>query len=214
MATEKRMRRAPQQARGQRRVSKIRDAADQIFAETGYEDATTNAIAIRANTSIGSLYQFFPNKHAILNALANRYRTKFIEVLGEIFAHPSDDSLQIRLTRLIDEVAVYYAENPAFQPMLYASQSSKALTRVANDMGAILVTRVSAMFMSEVPTLELAQADFYATFVVYLMRSLIPLSQSEDEPHRERVLPQLKRMVFAYLGSLDTFSEQKFTLDE
>src|SRR6185369_14096948 len=109
MATEKRLRRAPQQARGQRRVSKILDAADQIFAETGYEEATTNAIAIRANTSIGSLYQFFPNKHAILNALANRYRTKFIDVLGDIFGHESD-RLQIRLTLLIDEVAVYYAE--------------------------------------------------------------------------------------------------------
>jgi hypothetical protein len=68
--------------------------------------------------------------------------------------------------------------------------------------------------MSEIPTLELAQSDFYATFVVYLMRSLIPLSESADEPHRERVLPQLKRMVFAYLGSLDAFNGQKFTLDD
>src|SRR5664279_5431362 len=124
MASEQRMRRAPQQARGQRRVSTILDAAAEVFAETGYEETTTNAIAIRANTSIGSLYQFFPNKLAILSSLASRYRTKLDVVLGDA----SDDprvSLQLQLTRLIDRVAEYYAANPAFQPMFYASQSSR-----------------------------------------------------------------------------------------
>lgn len=67
------MRRKPQQARGQRRVNTILDAASQVFSELGYEAATTNIIAIRANTSIGSLYQFFPNKEAILSAIATRY---------------------------------------------------------------------------------------------------------------------------------------------
>ena len=98
--------------------------------------------------------------------------------------------------------------------MFYASQSSKALTQVANETGAILVTRVSDMFVREIPTLTASQSDFYVTFVVYLIRSLIPLSESDDEPHRERVIPQLKRIVFAYLASLDPFSEQDFSLNE
>jgi AcrR family transcriptional regulator len=84
------LRRVPQQARGAQRITKILDAADELFAETGYEAATTNAIAARANTSIGSLYQFFPNKEAIFTALAQRYATElsnsYDKVLGtEVF---------------------------------------------------------------------------------------------------------------------------------
>src|SRR5579871_2385856 len=161
MGSENRMRRTPQQARGQRRVSKILDAAAEVFAENGYEAATTNAIAIRANTSIGSLYQFFPNKFAILNALAKRYQVKLNGFLSD--TRESDlDSLQMLLTRLIDRTADYYAANPAFQPMFYASQSSDALSIVADETGKILIGRVRHIFVKTNPSLSSEQREFYA----------------------------------------------------
>ena len=61
------------QARGQRRIELLLDVAAQVFAEVGFEAATTNAIAARAGMSPGSLYQFFPNKDAIAEALADRF---------------------------------------------------------------------------------------------------------------------------------------------
>ncbi len=213
MGSENRMRRTPQQARGQRRVAKILDAAAEVFAETGYEAATTNAIAIRANTSIGSLYQFFPNKFAILNALAKRYQVKLNSFLGE--AHESDlDTLQARLNRLIDRTAEYYVENPAFQPMFYASQSSESLSTIADETGKILIGRVRHIFAKTSPSLSSEQREFYATFIVFLLRALIPLCKSEDMEVREYVLGQIKRMVFAYLASIDAFGKQTFTIED
>src|SRR5919202_6086735 len=80
-------RRAPKQERGEQRGGRILDAAAQEFARVGYEQATTNAIARRAKTSVGSLYQFFPNKEAILYALTDRYLAELHalheRVLGE-----------------------------------------------------------------------------------------------------------------------------------
>src|SRR5579875_3792084 len=73
MAQETPYRKLPQQARGQQRIARLLDAAECVFAAVGYDAATTNAIAAQANTSIGSLYQFFPNKEALLTALAGRY---------------------------------------------------------------------------------------------------------------------------------------------
>ena len=70
MAGKKVLRREPRQERGRRRIEGILEAAARVFAEVGYEAATTNAIAREARTSIGSLYQFFPNKGAVLEALA------------------------------------------------------------------------------------------------------------------------------------------------
>src|SRR5215472_1841416 len=64
------------QARGQKRIEQLLHAAGQVFAEVGYENATTNAIAARAGVSPGTLYQFFANKQAIAEALANEYAAK------------------------------------------------------------------------------------------------------------------------------------------
>lgn len=72
MASEggRNVRRKPQQARSQKLVGWILHAAAQVFAERGYAGGTTNHIAEKAGVSIGSLYQYFPNKTAILTALA------------------------------------------------------------------------------------------------------------------------------------------------
>src|SRR5271163_3021786 len=60
-------------ARGQRRLASLLDAAGRVFGEVGYHAATTNAIAAEAKVSPATLYQFFPNKEAIADALVTRY---------------------------------------------------------------------------------------------------------------------------------------------
>ena len=66
-------RRTPRQVRATLTRERILVAAAHIFAEHGYAAGTTNRIAERARISIGSLYQYFPNKDAILAALLVRH---------------------------------------------------------------------------------------------------------------------------------------------
>ncbi|NBP52207.1 MAG: TetR/AcrR family transcriptional regulator, partial [Actinobacteria bacterium] len=66
-------RKAPRQDRSRRTVERILAAAAHIFDEDGYAATTTNEIAAMAEVSIGSLYQYFPNKDAILVALGRRH---------------------------------------------------------------------------------------------------------------------------------------------
>ena len=66
-------RRQPQQQRSQARVEQILKAAAEVFWEVGY-DAATHAIAQRAETAVGTLYRFFPNKLAIFHELEKRHR--------------------------------------------------------------------------------------------------------------------------------------------
>lgn len=60
---------APQRANGRARVAAILAAAEDVFAEKGYESATMAEVAIRSGTKIGSLYRFFPNKESLANTL-------------------------------------------------------------------------------------------------------------------------------------------------
>lgn len=78
---ELRPRRQPLQRRSRETVDVILEAAARVFAERGYASGTTNRIAQRAGVSIGSLYEYFPNKDAILVSLAERHLGR---MLGEV----------------------------------------------------------------------------------------------------------------------------------
>jgi AcrR family transcriptional regulator len=66
-------RKMPVQDRSRAMVGYVLEAAAQLFGELGYEGTTTNRVAERAGVSIGSVYQYFPNKEALLLALAERH---------------------------------------------------------------------------------------------------------------------------------------------
>jgi AcrR family transcriptional regulator len=76
LSTNSSPRRQPKQKRGQERVEKIILAATAVFIEVGYAAATTQQIADRANTAVGSIYQFFPDKLAIFHAIEAAYKEK------------------------------------------------------------------------------------------------------------------------------------------
>ncbi|MGF1646487.1 MAG: TetR/AcrR family transcriptional regulator [Kineosporiaceae bacterium] len=69
-------RRHPRQARARQTVEFVLEAAAQLFAEAGYRATTTNHVAARAGVSVGTLYQYFPHKDALLLALAERHVTE------------------------------------------------------------------------------------------------------------------------------------------
>ncbi len=66
--------RIPRQERARQTVAAILEAAAQLIAEDGYDATSTNRIAARAGVSIGSLYQYFPNKEAILVGLLEQHQ--------------------------------------------------------------------------------------------------------------------------------------------
>jgi AcrR family transcriptional regulator len=74
-------RKLPKQARSQTTVEAILEAAAQVFERHGYAAGTTNRIAERAGVSIGSVYQYFPNKDAILVALVHQHLAEATAVL-------------------------------------------------------------------------------------------------------------------------------------
>jgi AcrR family transcriptional regulator len=77
------LRRQPQQQRSKDRVERILEAAAEVFDEVGYEAATTHQIAAKARTAVGSLYQFFPDKAAIFNAMELRHIKKVTKMWEE-----------------------------------------------------------------------------------------------------------------------------------
>jgi AcrR family transcriptional regulator len=73
MARNRNMRKKPLQARSQVTVDAIVEAAARVFESSGFDGASTNKIAEIAGVSVGSLYQYFPDKLGLLQAVNERY---------------------------------------------------------------------------------------------------------------------------------------------
>jgi AcrR family transcriptional regulator len=97
--TQQEPRKRPRQERSRQTFDRIVDAAARIFERDGYAGTTTNDVAAEAEVSIGSLYQYFPNKDAILVVLAERH----LEDVAERFA---ERAAQLRRTQPSVEVVV------------------------------------------------------------------------------------------------------------
>ena len=100
-------RRVPAQERSKERVARILDAAAHEFAERGVEASTIESIAERADTSVGSIYQFFPNKLAIYEAIGNTY----LEEVRALFAVlVSDEAIEVPWRTVITATIDAFAE--------------------------------------------------------------------------------------------------------
>lgn len=201
MSESSTLRRTPRQARGQQRIALILDAAAQVFAELGYETATTNAIAARANTSIGSLYQFFPNKEAILHALAARYLEQLRELYDRVL---TVDVAALPLERLldciIDPLVEFKAGQPGFAVISSGAHSSRELAATAEELNQAVIQRVDAIFAARAPALPAAQRQLCATFSVAVAGALLPLAEAADGSTRALLLAETKALLAAYLA--------------
>lgn len=112
------MRKAPQQQRSRATVDAIVEAAARILARRGWASFTTNEVAALAGVSVGSLYQYFPNKLALAEAIRRRHLDA---VLAALSVSGEDDerlTLERRVARLIDGVIAAHSVNQALHRVL------------------------------------------------------------------------------------------------
>lgn len=122
MASESRTRprKRPVQRRSRETVETILDAAAQVFERHGYATGTTNRIAERAGVSVGSVYEYFPNKDAILVALAERELDREREaLLGILTRDRPREPLASLLRRFVEAVVEIHAARPNLHRMLF-----------------------------------------------------------------------------------------------
>ena len=199
---KKPLRRQPVQERGQQRLDRILDAADSLFAEVGYDRATTNAIAARAGASVGSLYQFFGDKRAVLEALAQRYQDQLRAVHDSVL---TEDTARLPLPEVYERVlralAEFYSRNRGFPPLFHGAATNNELAEVGQRLLQECVGRVEGMLSVRAPHLSSERRSLLATINVEVIRALLPLASSGDERFRESMLSEIKKMLLGHMAA-------------
>ena len=195
------LRRRPSQARGWRRVHQILDAAAALFSEQGYDNVTTNSIAERAQTSIGSLYQFFPDKTSILQALNARYLEQLRHITDEVLSpERAQEPLPDLIEDVVDALAKFHNEHPGFREVFYGASGSADLAAAARDTSDEIVARLEALYGRRQPTLPAARRALLATTSMEMMKAMLALAASRDATWRPSVIQETKLLLLRYLS--------------
>ncbi len=196
-------RRQPAQARGRERVSKILDAADDVFFEVGYQGATTDGIAARAGASIGSVYQFFPNKAALFRALALRYldeiRALYAKVAeGGALDGPAHDII----ARVLGEFAAFHRRRPAFRQLMLTSFAVPELLAATEEMHREFEHGVQALLLLRAKRMTPERASAVAAITIMAFGAVIWTATRGDSGFERRALDEGAALLSGYLDGM------------
>lgn len=191
------------QARGEKRMTELLDAAADVFAAQGYAKASTNAIAAAAGASPGTLYQFFKNKEEIAEALMARYLERLRTAHGEAFdlavaALP----LEAMLDRIIDPVVAFDRANPGFHVLMADPHLSPELASAKKPVQKLMFERLDQILEKRAPDLDPRRRVRTAEVAIHLFRGLLPLIMAAAEAELPEVVAETKRALHAYLATI------------
>ena len=198
-------RKRPRQARSRGTVDVILRAAAQVFATRGYAATTTNHIAARAGVSIGSLYEYFPSKDALLVALMEAHLGEGEAILEQAAAEATTDGddLDRVVQRFVRAMVTLHGRNRALHRVLFeeAPLPRHVHRRLADIEGRVIAT-VEA-FLRAHPRATRREPALAAAVVVHAVEALTHklVVHGSPEVDAEAYVDEMVRLVTAYLRS-------------
>jgi len=188
-------RRIPQQERAERRVAQLLEAAAAEFAEVGYDAAAMKAIAKRAGTSIGAVYQYFPNKEALASALRTQYVNEIEQHWTKLENATEGLSVKERTVRFVDLMIGFMQKHPTYAEVVDAPGDSKR-DKEARDW---LRERLANVFRTRRPGILPKQAYRVAAVSLQMIKSMNALYAEAKPQKRLWITKEYKIALAAYL---------------
>jgi AcrR family transcriptional regulator len=196
LATEPRKR--PRQRRATATVHAIVEAAARILSDQGEHALTTNRIARRAGVSVGSLYQYFPNKHAILRALVER-EIERVERLRPALLDDRCAPLEARMRAAVDWQMDVHAAHPELYGVLRALLSGLLPPRTRAELRAGRSARIRRTVASA-PMDRGRDLDVVAFVVDTCLDALTDAAaRRADGPRSEALRSEIATLLTRYL---------------
>ncbi|MFB6350317.1 MAG: TetR/AcrR family transcriptional regulator, partial [Bradymonadaceae bacterium] len=112
-------RKKPQQERSRRTYDAIVETATDLLVEDGYHNMSTNKIAECADVSVGSIYQYFPNKEAIVLAVIENFAERQYEILADGLEQVQGIQLDEAIRKLVDNMLQAKRDDPELSRVLF-----------------------------------------------------------------------------------------------
>jgi AcrR family transcriptional regulator len=186
--------RKPRQERARYKVELMLEAAIRLLEHGGMEVLTTNAVAQTAGVSIGTLYQYFPNKDAILDALAEREMAQISQRVLAALAEASPGRPEENVRRLVSAVTASYGERREAHRQVIAHALARGGRRLTPLLDKVIALLTSSEHPAQLdPPMSAADAFVLTNAFAGVMRAmlLVPEGQGPAPDAIERALARL-----------------------
>lgn len=188
-------RRAPQQDRSTKRLQTFLSAAEALFAELGFEATTMTAVADKADSSIGALYGYYPDKKAIAIALLDAYAEEIEKHWEPVLRDIGKLSAAGFSELFVDSLLMFVAEHPAF---LQLAAAPVRLRRSAAAKRAFRAPLTKALSLRS-PSLTAARVELCANVMLQIVHGMMQLYTDADRTQRQAVIEEFKIVLSSYL---------------
>ncbi len=194
-------RKIPRQSRSRALVDAIFDATIRVLLARGYQGTTTIAVAERAGVSVGSLYQYFPNKESLIAALVKRHIADVMSCLEEGFAKLDGRDLEHALRTIVRAGIAAHRVHPALHKVLVEQGPRIGQIKAAMNTSRIVMRRLVDFFKAH-PHLRIDDAERTAFVVETVIESLthrVIVDKAGGMSERD-LEDEATRMLIAYLN--------------
>jgi AcrR family transcriptional regulator len=193
-------RNAPVQGRSKKRSKQIIDATSELLERVGFDDLNTILIAKEVGISIGSLYHYFPNKHAILYAMGMRWLDEIEAVLNEFDGW---DIENIQLSVLIDDMLStnfkVYKKQKAMLTLVQAMFSVPELRELDEQHDEMMISTFARLFKRMGMSQQLKERERIGRVYLESTHAVFVTMSTQQGERVKRTQADLKIMVMALL---------------
>jgi AcrR family transcriptional regulator len=169
-------------------------AAASVVTDVGYERATMCAIAERADSCIGSLYQFFPNKRSVAEALRAQYIKEIEQSWIALERQATALSAEKLVSRLVSLQIQIVKSHPAVLALLDVPTTSRTPERCE-----LIRVRIASVLMAHKPSMSKATALRTASVVQQISKGLLTLFAQSDSDGKTAMNEEFKSVLTGYL---------------
>jgi AcrR family transcriptional regulator len=189
----------PVQGRSLARVHRMLDACAELVDEVGYEGLTTTLLAERASVAIGSVYQFFPDKRAIVQALAMRNVDAYVARVSTRIKDGSlsdwADAVDVAMNEYID----MHRSTPGFRTLHFGDVVDRYLLDEERDNDTVIAEQLGGLLVHGFGLADSAVLRLSLSIAVELGDALVKLAFRRDPDGDPAVLNEARKLVREYL---------------
>lgn len=189
--------REPRQERALHKVGLMLEAAMRLLDKGGIAQLTTNAVAKTAGVSIGTLYQYFANKEAILDALADREMANLSARVVQVVEDPAPMAHGERVRRIMREVTSSYGQRRGVHRLVVEHSLARGGLRIAPLIQQVVQVLTSGEHSPALVPLTEAEAFVLANAFLGVMRGMI-MRDEESPPDDQDIEEALARLVTVF----------------
>ncbi len=189
-------RKRPRQTRSSVTFDAILEATAHILENDGLGVLNTNAIAKRTGISIGSFYQYFPTKEAVLAEIIRRKRKSLLEGMIRVSTGREEQSFGLTIRRLVEVTVRHQTDKPKFVRALEYACEVLPLQGETDNLNKKIVDVIQEVLQEQ----SIPEAEEAARDIVAIVKGMVESASFHGEVHQPAVIDRICRAVCGYLA--------------